>query len=307
MTASAIDPHAGGTQAPVHDGAAISHDGATGQDLHSGRIRSPWLGFVCLYILALINAGIGRVVLTVLDAQGSVSYLYNTTGAGSMADQLSELITGLPLMVVLGAAAIIGALFACTHAVIGISFSRRLRVFGPGKAVQRACLPDFCALVLASAISLLVLVILVGGFVSPVQMQVIMSKAGSGSLGTTLIVLFLALCLTLLLAGQAVVYAAVSLGHSAARAPGAGSSQVILRPGRLVLALLLGTAVSGLVAGILGGFVFAEFNVVSVNADALTGKVLAALAGHVFLVLLFAAIACVRDKALDSTCSKALN
>lgn len=86
-------------------------------------------GFIILYALALINALIVRIVLAIMSSQGALKSIFDSPRGSNSVEMLAHMITGVPLITLVGTSALIGAFFAGCHAWAGRFFYANQ--FGP--------------------------------------------------------------------------------------------------------------------------------------------------------------------------------
>lgn len=244
-------------------------------------------GYGVIFGIAVLDALIVRVVLAIMGAQGHVFYQYDPSSAGSKIDQLAGLLLAVPLMGLVLTCLIVGALFLACHAWAGRTFYKNQ--FGPAPtSTESKFLTTLIWFIAATIVALLVFVIITSGWLSAIQLKVIMNKAGSGGGGAATALLFAGVLITLLAASIGALYAAICRAHAKMAAGLSDKDGAPACPYRVYgLEFALGTLIVGLVVGIAGGQVFGELNTVKPGEGlniylgvALIANVIIATASH---------------------------
>jgi hypothetical protein len=256
---------------------------------------------VTIFACALVMVLCSRVALGLLEARGALSYVYATSGSGSILEQLCEIFTGTSVVALVAIGGIIGGLTAALFGSAGWRFAQgiagsreagaaqgRTQAEGTGGADARspsdgaapggargALMPQFVVFALWMLVATLVIVAVFAlvflGTVSDVQLASVTGKLGAtGSSGSSLMLpLVLLMLWTLLSMGGAVTFAAVSVACRARRGPRA----------RAVF-LVAATALVGILLVLLSVALFARFNVADVDYGALNAWLGASVAAN---------------------------
>jgi hypothetical protein len=238
----------------------------------------------CAAVMVLCS----RLAFGLLESYGGLSYIYATSGSGSILEQVCEILTGSSVIAFIAIGGIVGGMIAALLGSAALRFSRSLtaasapqatqaaqpakdgeevRDAKPAQAPKRASIaPQFAVFALWTVVATLLIVAVAAfvflGTVSDVQLTSVTSKLGSSGGATPgsglMLPLTLAMLWTLLLMGGALAFAAVSVAHSAKRGPVAAT-----------VFLVVAAALVGVLLVLLSVSLFTRFNVISVDYPSL--------------------------------------
>ncbi|MDR1015338.1 MAG: hypothetical protein LBL86_10245 [Coriobacteriales bacterium] len=248
-------------------------------------LRGSVLPTVTIFACALVMVLCSRVALGLLEARGALSYVYATSGSGSILEQMCEIFTGTSVVALVAIGGIVGGMIAALFGSAGWRFAQGIaQDQAPGAApsdkasaggARGALMPQFAVFALWMLVATLVIVAVFAlvflGTVSDVQLASVTGKLGdAGSSGSSLMLpLVLLMLWTLLSMGGAVVFAAVSAARRARRGPFA----------RAVF-LVAATALVGILLLLLSVALFARFNVADIDYAALNAWLGASIAAN---------------------------
>jgi hypothetical protein len=262
--------------------------------------------YLTVFAGALVLALISRAAFSYLEANRALSYVYATSGHGTMLEQICEVLTGVSTVALMALGGIVGAMVATLFCLVCWQFIRAHLPSAqptpapsaqptpapttqptPAPSAQAASRPlthllaaslwMLVALVVGVAVALCVFL----GTLSGVQLQSIASKFGGGNSGPALmLVLGLTMFWSLLVLGCSMVLLVTA---STLRRERFG-------PVRTALLFLGLTLVVGLILAWLASNIFMRFDVVQVDYAVLNGWLAAAVLANLAMAL--ATLAC---------------
>ncbi|MDR0350854.1 MAG: hypothetical protein LBH64_04805 [Coriobacteriales bacterium] len=229
---------------------------------------------LAVFACAIVMVACSRLALGLLESRGALSYVYATSGSGTILEQMCEVFTGTSIVALIAIGGIIGGMVAALLALAGWRFARGFTKEGATSATSAtsassassasstssALAPQFAVfalwMLLATVCALVVFALVFLGTISDVQFTSVSSKLGASSASGSGLMLPLTLLMfwTLLLMGGALVFAAVSVGRSSRRGPLA-----------MALFLVVAALLAGVVLAVLSVGLFARFNVADVD------------------------------------------
>jgi hypothetical protein len=230
--------------------------------------------FACVAVMVICS----RLALGLLESSGGLSYIYATSGSGTILEQMCEIFTGTSIVAFVAIGGIIGGMIAALLGSAGWRFARSFArdedatdastaaQDGATTITRPALIPQFVVFALwmlvATVAIVAVLALVFLGTISDVQLTSVTSKLGGssgGSSGTGLMLLLTLLMLwSLLLMGGATAFAAISAAHTARR-----------KTFTLVVFLIAAAALIGILLVFLSVALFTRFNVVAIDYTAL--------------------------------------
>jgi hypothetical protein len=231
--------------------------------------------FACVAIMVLCS----RLALGLLESNGGLSYIYATSGSGTILEQMCEIFTGTSIVAMVAIGGIIGGMIAALFGSAGWRFARSFSGGSKGAASQDvaqdsgqstgspALMAQFAVFALWTLVATVVIVAVFAlvflGTISDVQLASVTSKLGGGSTGGSsasglMLPLVLVMLWTLLLMGGSLVFAAVSVGRGARR-------EAFAR----VAFLIVSTLLVGVLLLLLSVALFMRFNIASIDYTSL--------------------------------------
>jgi hypothetical protein len=244
--------------------------------------------FACAAIMVLCS----RFALGLLETNGALSYIYATSGSGTILEQMCEIFTGTSIVALVAIGGIIGGMIAGLFGSTGWRFARSFprrstgvvpqgsardtasnaaanaAVNAAASAERPALLAQFVVFALWALVATVAVVAVFAlvflGTISDVQLTSVTSKLGAGGTGgssasTLMLPLTLTMLWSLLLMGGSLVFAAVSAGRRARREAFTTVSFL------LVSALLVGVLLL-----LLSVALFTRFNVMNIDYTSLS-------------------------------------
>lgn len=223
-------------------------------------------GFIILYALALINAVVARVVLAVMASQGALTSIYDVPKGSNSIEVLAHMISGVPLITLMGTSALIGALFAGCHVWAGRFFHHNQ--FGP--AELRTSTPSKFILTLmwfigTVFVSVLCVLIVASGIFSKFLVTLIIYQYLGLYISPALPWLIALTLITLLMVTISVIFAALSRAQCNSKLARHTRENVFWRT--FIREILIWILVVGLVIGIVGGLILGSLYAYPAQAD----------------------------------------
>jgi hypothetical protein len=247
--------------------------------------------FACVAVMVACS----RLAFGLLETSGGLSYIYATSGSGTILEQMCEIFTGTSIVALVAIGGIIGGMIAALLGSAGWRFARGFAWDDAGvdssdagaevgadagnagagvgagtlAAPRPALMPQFTVFALWMLVATVAIVAVFAlvflGTISDVQLASVTSKLGGGSgdagasSGSGLMLpLTLLMLWTLLLMGGAVVFAAISAARGSRR-----------KTFTLVAVLIAATVLIGILLVVLSVALFTRFNVVDIDYTAL--------------------------------------
>lgn len=251
-------------------------------------LPSSILIFACVAIMVVCS----RLALGLLEASGGLSYIYATSGSGTILEQMCEIFTGASIVAMVAIGGIIGGMIAALLGSTGWRFSRAFSLRSGAAASQDArrgserpaLMPQFIVFALWALVATIAIVIVFAlvflGTISDVQLASVTSKLGGGDAGGSsssglMLPLTLIMLWSLLLMGGSVVFAGVSAAHKARR----GTLTI-------VVFLLVSTFLIGVLLLVLSVALFTRFNVVNIDYTSLNSWLGISIAANIAVTVL---------------------
>jgi hypothetical protein len=243
--------------------------------------------FACAAVMVICS----RLALGLLESSGGLSYIYATSGSGTILEQMCEIFTGTSIVALVAIGGIIGGMIAALLGSAGWRFARSFARDDAdasadaganagagnsgadtnsgaqdGRAMRPALIPQFVVFTLWMLVAIIAIVAVFAliflGTISDVQLTSVTSKLSGGSGESSgsgmMLPLTLLMFWTLLLMGGSVVFAAISAAYGARR-----------KAFTLVVFLIAAAALIGILLVFLSVALFTRFNVVAIDYTAL--------------------------------------